>query len=223
MRFFDGIARDAAGDPLASPELVVQPFFRTADGGRENVLVRGVEAVALQVHDDVAIVEGRMFQPVERRGDRRERRRGPLRRRAARRHARVRPRALEGGRPLRERRLVVRERGLGGRARTRRRRQAHDPVLGPARARRRRRGPGRARAPHRRRPALRARGDARARVLREAGRVGERALLHRDRARGAGRDRRRLRRDQHALRRGAVAPRRDRHPARARLLAHRRS
>lgn len=63
LRFFEGIARDAAGNPLASPELVVQPFFRTEEGGRENVLVRGVEAVALQVHDEVAIVEGRMFQP----------------------------------------------------------------------------------------------------------------------------------------------------------------
>src|SRR5690606_33360298 len=28
-----------------------------------NVLVRGVEPVALAVHDDVEIVEGRMFQP----------------------------------------------------------------------------------------------------------------------------------------------------------------
>jgi ABC-type lipoprotein release transport system permease subunit len=63
LRFFDGVARDAKGEPLASPELVVQPFFRTLDGGRENVLVRGVEAVALQVHDDVRIVEGRMFEP----------------------------------------------------------------------------------------------------------------------------------------------------------------
>jgi putative ABC transport system permease protein len=63
VRFFEGIARDAAGEPLASPELVVQPFFRTADGGRENVLVRGVEKVALAVHDEVEIVEGRMFEP----------------------------------------------------------------------------------------------------------------------------------------------------------------
>ena len=63
LRFGDGVARDAKGEPLASPELVVQPFFRTLDGGRENVLVRGVEAVALQVHDDVRIVEGRMFEP----------------------------------------------------------------------------------------------------------------------------------------------------------------
>jgi len=61
IRFFEGIARDAQGNPLISPELVVQPFFATADGGRENVLVRGVEPMALLVHDEVAIVEGRMF------------------------------------------------------------------------------------------------------------------------------------------------------------------
>lgn len=63
VRFFEGIARDAAGDPLVSPELVVQPFLRTAEGGRENVLARGVEATAFQVHDTVKIVEGRMFVP----------------------------------------------------------------------------------------------------------------------------------------------------------------
>lgn len=63
IRFQDGIARDAEGRPLVSPELVVQPFFRTKDGGRENVLVRGVEAAALGVHDDVRIVEGRMLRP----------------------------------------------------------------------------------------------------------------------------------------------------------------
>src|SRR4029077_19256777 len=40
IRFFDGIARDAEDRPLVSPELVVQPFFRTRKGGRENVLVR---------------------------------------------------------------------------------------------------------------------------------------------------------------------------------------
>jgi putative ABC transport system permease protein len=63
LRFFDGVGRDANGEPLASPELVVQPFFHTPSGGRENVLVRGVESVALRVHDDVEIVEGRMFEP----------------------------------------------------------------------------------------------------------------------------------------------------------------
>ena len=63
IRFFDGIARDGADQPLASPELVVQPFFHTHTGGRENVLVRGVEPVALAVHSRVHIVEGRMFNP----------------------------------------------------------------------------------------------------------------------------------------------------------------
>jgi len=63
IRFFDGIARDGDDQPLVSPELVVQPFFRTHAGGRENVLVRGVEPVALQVHDTVRIVAGRMFTP----------------------------------------------------------------------------------------------------------------------------------------------------------------
>jgi putative ABC transport system permease protein len=63
IRFFEGIARSQDGEPLVSPELVVQPFFRTKSGGRENVLVRGVEPVALAVHDDVHVVEGRMFTP----------------------------------------------------------------------------------------------------------------------------------------------------------------
>lgn len=64
IRFFDGIARDPGGSPLISPELVVQPFFWRNDGGRENVLVRGVEPeLALQVHGDVRIREGRTFRP----------------------------------------------------------------------------------------------------------------------------------------------------------------
>jgi putative ABC transport system permease protein len=63
IRYFDGIARDGEDRPLASPEVVVQPFFRTKDGGRENVLVRGVEPVALAVHDQVHITQGRMFTP----------------------------------------------------------------------------------------------------------------------------------------------------------------
>jgi putative ABC transport system permease protein len=64
IRFFEGIERDAAGDPLVSPELVVQPFFWREDGGRENVLVRGVDpVVAPEVHRDVRMIEGRMFVP----------------------------------------------------------------------------------------------------------------------------------------------------------------
>ncbi len=63
IKYFDGIARGADDEPLVSPELVVQPFFRTKDGGRENVLVRGVEAIALAVHSEVKIAEGRMITP----------------------------------------------------------------------------------------------------------------------------------------------------------------
>jgi putative ABC transport system permease protein len=63
IRYLDGIARDGRGRPLVSPETVIQPFLRTRDGGRENVLVRGVEPMALTVHDQVRIVEGRMFRP----------------------------------------------------------------------------------------------------------------------------------------------------------------
>jgi len=42
---------------------VNQPFIRTRAGGRENVLVRGVEPTALAVHRAVRLVEGRMFRP----------------------------------------------------------------------------------------------------------------------------------------------------------------
>jgi ABC-type lipoprotein release transport system permease subunit len=41
----------------------MQPFARTRAGGRENILVRGVDPVALAVHDEVRIAEGRMFRP----------------------------------------------------------------------------------------------------------------------------------------------------------------
>src|SRR5258706_9823169 len=63
VRYLDGIARQPDGTPLVSPEKVMQPFVRTRDGGRENVLVRGVEPAALAVHDEVRIAEGRMFRP----------------------------------------------------------------------------------------------------------------------------------------------------------------
>jgi putative ABC transport system permease protein len=63
IRYLDGIARDEHDEPMVSPELVVQPFFATRDGGRENVLVRGVEDMALQVHDQVRITDGRMIAP----------------------------------------------------------------------------------------------------------------------------------------------------------------
>ncbi len=63
IRYLDGIARDADGIPQVSPEMVVQPTVWTTSGMRENVLVRGVEPMALVVHDQVRIVAGRMFRP----------------------------------------------------------------------------------------------------------------------------------------------------------------
>jgi putative ABC transport system permease protein len=63
LRFLDGIARDATDEPMISPQLVVQPFLYKPDGGRENVLVRGVDGRALEVHPRVRIVRGRMLRP----------------------------------------------------------------------------------------------------------------------------------------------------------------
>jgi putative ABC transport system permease protein len=63
VRALPGIALGRDGRPLVSPEIVNQPFIRTRDGGRENVLVRGIEPAAFEVHPEVRLVEGRMFQP----------------------------------------------------------------------------------------------------------------------------------------------------------------
>ncbi len=63
LRTLQGVALGPDGQPLASPELVNQPFMRTREGGRENVLVRGVEPVAFRVHRTVRLVAGRMFRP----------------------------------------------------------------------------------------------------------------------------------------------------------------
>ena len=63
LRALDGVARGPDGSPLASPEMLNQPFLRTQAGTRENVLVRGVEPVAFTVHRAVRLVEGRMFRP----------------------------------------------------------------------------------------------------------------------------------------------------------------
>ncbi len=63
LRFLPGIRRDAAGNPLASPELPVQTLLQRSGGGRENIVFRGVLPVALEVHDQVHIIAGRMFRP----------------------------------------------------------------------------------------------------------------------------------------------------------------
>src|SRR4029453_3431344 len=51
------------GEPVISPELVVQPFGVTRWGSRESAQVRGVEAPAFAVHEEVRILRGRRLAP----------------------------------------------------------------------------------------------------------------------------------------------------------------
>jgi putative ABC transport system permease protein len=63
LKFLPQIKRDAAGNPLASPELPVQVLMQRIGGGSDNIVVRGVLPIALEVHENVHIIKGRMFQP----------------------------------------------------------------------------------------------------------------------------------------------------------------
>jgi putative ABC transport system permease protein len=63
LRFLPQIRRDAAGNPLASPELPVQTALQRATGGSDYIVFRGVLPIALEVHDQVHIIAGRMFRP----------------------------------------------------------------------------------------------------------------------------------------------------------------
>jgi putative ABC transport system permease protein len=59
-----GIARDASGAPITSPELFVvvdHPLKRS--GSPANVPLRGVTPEAFQVHKNLKIVDGRNFEP----------------------------------------------------------------------------------------------------------------------------------------------------------------
>ncbi|MFN8543724.1 MAG: ABC transporter permease [Candidatus Binatia bacterium] len=64
VRVMTGVAQTPEGQPIASTEIVNQPFMRTRSGSRENVLVRGVAPdAALRVHRSVHLAAGRFFQP----------------------------------------------------------------------------------------------------------------------------------------------------------------
>jgi putative ABC transport system permease protein len=63
LKFLPQIKHDADGNPLASPELPVQVLMQRSGGASDNVVVRGVLPVALQVHQNVHLTEGRMFKP----------------------------------------------------------------------------------------------------------------------------------------------------------------
>lgn len=57
-----GVARNAAGELLISQEMSVQTDIpRRNGGGKANVAVRGVDPIAFDVHPEVRVTEGRMF------------------------------------------------------------------------------------------------------------------------------------------------------------------
>ena len=63
VKFLPGVKRDADGAPYASPELPVQVLLESVQGGRDNIVIRGVLPIALKVHDKLHIIQGRMFNP----------------------------------------------------------------------------------------------------------------------------------------------------------------
>ena len=63
LRTLPGVERDARGEALASPELVVLINIPKLDGKKTNVQVRGVLPVAVAVRPGIRIVEGRMLAP----------------------------------------------------------------------------------------------------------------------------------------------------------------
>ncbi len=58
-----GIATGSAGDPLASPEIVIITNTPRRDGTTANLVVRGVTERARELRPGFRIVEGRDFQP----------------------------------------------------------------------------------------------------------------------------------------------------------------
>jgi putative ABC transport system permease protein len=63
LKFLSAIHRDSNGNPLASPELAEQILLPSPSGSLDNLAVRGILPVGLQVHDQVRVISGRMFNP----------------------------------------------------------------------------------------------------------------------------------------------------------------
>ena len=63
LKFLPTIRRDAAGNPLVSPELAEQVLMPSPNGTLDNLAVRGVLPVGFAVHDQVRVVSGRIFTP----------------------------------------------------------------------------------------------------------------------------------------------------------------
>jgi putative ABC transport system permease protein len=64
LRTLPGIAKDAKGEPLVSPELtIVYKLPKKDDAKGSNVIVRGVTPAAFDMRPQVKLVAGRMFNP----------------------------------------------------------------------------------------------------------------------------------------------------------------
>jgi putative ABC transport system permease protein len=63
LKFLPQIRRDASGNPMVSPELAEQILMPAADHSLDNLPLRGILPIALQVHQKLRIISGRMLAP----------------------------------------------------------------------------------------------------------------------------------------------------------------
>jgi putative ABC transport system permease protein len=67
IRYLDAIARNANGEPLASPEILVLIILKRLDRpGNANVLVRGLGPIGQELRPTIKLTEGRWFVPGKR-------------------------------------------------------------------------------------------------------------------------------------------------------------
>jgi len=67
IKFLSGVAKDDSGQPLASGEMIVLIVLPRKDGtGEVNVTVRGMSPIGFKLRPDIALSEGRWFQPGQR-------------------------------------------------------------------------------------------------------------------------------------------------------------
>src|SRR5690348_14301129 len=62
LKFLPAIKRDGEGHPPVSPELAEQVFMPAGDT-LDNLPIRGVLPVSIQIHEQVRLIAGRMFAP----------------------------------------------------------------------------------------------------------------------------------------------------------------
>jgi len=64
IRFLEGIAQNADGEPLVSSEIIVLiTLERSTAEGTANVLVRGISPIGIELRPQLKIAEGRTFRP----------------------------------------------------------------------------------------------------------------------------------------------------------------